>query len=345
LGVAAWFAGRAICNTPAPAAPVTPAAATAPQRTCPIERIRVGQRVVGENPELTNAERNWVEPDEATWRKLVLKAPKEDGSWADVEIIRPNTWLEEQNAKVGTTVEIHVPECGIHGNAKVLRIEPCPPIEPGDGQVVTATFHHQAATTVDVHVEGLDTPIGCTGNHPFWSEDRQAFVRADALQPGEHLRTFTDIAVVTHIAPRSDPAPVYNIEVQGEHVYHVAQTGVLVHNSGKLCDDVIPPLRKAYEDEVRALAKQVPYMRAKGYTSEQIAKRLCNQRRRIATKFKNRTEAALRGKIYDGNIKRYAGDKLGLTWKEAVKKYKGDYELIIQKAATPGPWPPKWLKL
>ncbi|MGD9128508.1 MAG: polymorphic toxin-type HINT domain-containing protein [Planctomycetia bacterium] len=118
----------------------------------------------------------------------------------------------------------------------MLRIEPCPPIEPGDGQVVTATFHHQAATTVDVHVEGLDTPIGCTGNHPFWSEDRQTFVRADALQPGEHLRTFTDIAVVTRIAPRSDPTPVYNIEVQGEHVYHVAENGVLVHNS-KPCNE------------------------------------------------------------------------------------------------------------
>jgi hypothetical protein len=88
-----------------------------------------------------------------------------------------------EEAEVGGTVEISVPECGIEGEAEVLAIGPCPPIPPGPGRVVTGVFRHESAEIVDVAVEGLDEPIGTTANHPFWSEDRQAFVRADALRP------------------------------------------------------------------------------------------------------------------------------------------------------------------
>ncbi|NJN37027.1 MAG: hypothetical protein HC794_08170 [Nitrospiraceae bacterium] len=36
-----------------------------------------------------------------------------------------------------------------------------------------------------LRLAGLDEPIGCTANHPIWSETKQEFVRADALRPGE----------------------------------------------------------------------------------------------------------------------------------------------------------------
>ena len=91
-------------------------------------------------------------------------------------------------------MDIAVPECGIDGRAEILAIEPCPPISSGPGHVVTGTFRHQSAAVVDVHVSGLAAPIGTTANHPFWSEDRQTFVRADALLPGERLRTLTGCA-------------------------------------------------------------------------------------------------------------------------------------------------------
>ena len=88
------------------------------------------------------------------------------------------SWLDEQKAKVGGTVEITVPECGIEGQAEILAIGPCPPIRSGRGHVVTGTFRHASANVVDLSIKGLESPVGATGNHPFWSEDREELVRA-----------------------------------------------------------------------------------------------------------------------------------------------------------------------
>ncbi len=68
-----------------------------------------------------------------------------------------------------------------------------------------------------------------TDNHPYWSVDRQEFGK---LKIGEHLRladgTTAELAGMTR-RPRDEP--VYNLEIHGEHVYHVGLRGVLVHNS------------------------------------------------------------------------------------------------------------------
>ena len=140
---------------------------------------------------------------------------------------------------VGCTIYISVPECGIDGHAQVLTVEDCPNLKPRPGpgyQLVTATFKHRGARVVDVHVAGLSAPIGSTPNHPFWSEDKQQFVRADTLQPGEHLRQADgSLTTVTAVIPRPGTHNVYNLEVHLDHVYHVASNGVLVHN-GSLLD-------------------------------------------------------------------------------------------------------------
>ena len=52
------------------------------------------------------------------------------------------------------------------------------------------------------------------------------------LSPGERVLLATgDTRRVIQTVPRPGPATVYNLEVHGQHVYHVASTGVLVHNS------------------------------------------------------------------------------------------------------------------
>ena len=202
--------------------------------TIPIEQIRVGLRVPGLNPELDSSQRVEPDPDPAIWRRLELRAPKTDGSWADVVLLRPLSWLQEQQAEVGGHVWISVPECSIDGHATVLAIGPCPPIPPGPGRVVTGTFRHASARVLDLQIDGLAEPIGATANHPFWSEDRQEFVRADGLEIGERLRTLHGAARLIDTVPRSGTEPVYNLEVQTEHVYHVTDAGVLVHN-GRVC--------------------------------------------------------------------------------------------------------------
>ncbi len=196
----------------------------------PIEQIQVGDRVLAESPTGEEETAFGSEIIPSDWRKLTLRAPKRDGTVAEVVLLRPLTWLKEQHSEVGGTVFISVPECGIDGNAQVLAIDSCPEIPSGAGRVVTGTFLHQARSTITLTIAGQTEPIECTGNHPFWSEDRQAFVRADSLQPNETLRTATGLTTVESWTSDLNPTPVYNIEVQGAHVYHVGTRGVVVHN-------------------------------------------------------------------------------------------------------------------
>jgi len=76
--------------------------------------------------------------------------------------------------------------------------------------------------------------IGVTGNHPIWSQDRHDYVAAMDLRVGERLKNLSgDTVWVQQKLPRPGPTPVYNLEVQDEHVYYVGANGVLAHNAGK----------------------------------------------------------------------------------------------------------------
>jgi hypothetical protein len=197
-----------------------------------IEDIHVGDRVAADGPVAADDDDELAaEVDTATWRRLELRAPKVDGSFAEVELLRPPSWLAREQARVGGTVQIDVPECGISGQAAVLAIRECPLVKVGKGRVVTGTFKHTATRVLDIYLEGQDRPLGVTPNHPCWSEDRQQFVRADELRVAERLRGQWGTPRVLRVVPRQSPEAVYNLEVQGSHVYHVTPAGVLVHNA------------------------------------------------------------------------------------------------------------------
>jgi RHS repeat-associated protein len=202
-------------------------------RSQPIESIRVGQRVRAHNPELADTDRRASEPDVANWRCLQLQVMSAEGIRFDIELLRPLAWLEAVGARVGGEIELDLPEMGLHDAAKVLAIRPCPESEGGPGFVVTGTFVHEAeGNLLNVFVEGLDRPIGCTQSHPFWSEDQQAFVFAADLHVGDRLRTGNGgVRRVYGISSREGREFVYNLEVDTEHVFYVSQLGVLVHNN------------------------------------------------------------------------------------------------------------------
>ena len=87
----------------------------------------------------------------------------------------------------------------------------------------------------DLKLESENKPIGVTDLHPFWSVDRNAWVPAIDLEIGETLKTLTGTSVVESRSKRQDRGTVYNIEVEGDHVYRVGESGVLVHNASASC--------------------------------------------------------------------------------------------------------------
>ena len=258
-----------------------------------IGETEVGDRVVGRDPQIDDAERaHWEEPDWDQWLKVSLVMRKGTGDELKVELLRPEDWLinrlrfvvdepassgplaptqpdleaDDDSAEellslcstpwrpyrqhiaamtieaalsgwelTGLVVDLDLHEIGATGEAIVTAIEPAPPVRPGGGRVVTGKFSHKSGDVIDlklVSAAGDYETLGVTSNHPFWSEDREDYVQAGELLGGERLLTYSgDTKRVVSKLPRPGPTPVFNLEVHGEHVYHVGVDGVLVHNS------------------------------------------------------------------------------------------------------------------
>ncbi|MFN7803178.1 MAG: polymorphic toxin-type HINT domain-containing protein, partial [Planctomycetaceae bacterium] len=264
----------------------------------PIGEIRTGERVLAANPQMNHAVVTASEIDPGTWRNIRLRMRKPHGGTLDIVLLRPLAWLAEQvdefdqlvaadshasvpphavrseqdhagfqlDSDVGHDIgwiHLALPELGAVGPAEVLAIEPCPPLASGPGRTVTGTFAHSAGDVLDLEIEGLDTPLGCTANHPFWSADRQDFVPAGSLTIGEHLRTESGtLRQVTRITPRrGPPVAVFNLEVDAEHVYYVSTAGVLVHNAypGGAPGSIGAKTWQEYETEVCRLYAQTSF--------------------------------------------------------------------------------------
>jgi hypothetical protein len=158
-----------------------PSASSAKYVTQTIRDLPTGTWVLADNPE-TDIESDFGEVVPNEWRRLLLRMTKDDGGTLDIDLLRPLWWMQEYEViRAGNIVELDLEELGAAGPAEVQSIEPCPPIKPRLSprhRLVTGKFIHSAANILDLYVEGLSDPIGVTPNHPFWSEDRQAFIAA-----------------------------------------------------------------------------------------------------------------------------------------------------------------------
>ena len=243
IAAGCFFGYRAISSEPVASQAsrqvrqVMPSAATTPKyHTSNIEDLRVGDWVLSGNPEVTDHERETFEEiDPGSWRKLELRMEKRDGGRLDLVLLRPVEWVNSVRAKAGGNVHLDLPELGAEGNARIVSIGPSPDIVPAPStacQLVTGTFAHSSGEILDIRVEGLEKPIGVTANHPFYSEDAKTFVPAGKLSPGELLRQANGRSSrVIQITKRTTPEPVFNLEVNGEHTYHISKTALLVHNN------------------------------------------------------------------------------------------------------------------
>ncbi|EDL57458.1 polymorphic toxin-type HINT domain-containing protein [Gimesia maris] len=202
-------------------------------QTTPIQQMRPGMRVLGRNPDRWDTQ-SVVEPDLESWRLVSVRMEQQQpGQFVLGQLLRPLSWIRQNDALPGAVIQLEIPEMHVAGDAEVLSIADCPPIRRGPGSVVTGTFQHVSDEVISVFVEGEPEPIGTTSQHPFWSRDRNAFVPAGELRIGEELKTALGTSTrVTSIEIRAGPETVYGLEVAGEHVYSVTGSGLLVHNSG-----------------------------------------------------------------------------------------------------------------
>ena len=221
-----------------------------------IQNIQLGERVVGKNPQENDGlDESILTEIPHVGYNLLFKKP--DGTHSSIELLRPKNWLETEKIilrEVSETtasdevlknairqkssdgkdcnieVYIDLPELGTVGWATLISIKENIEIKGGSGNVVTGRFRHVANNVIDLQVEGVEK-IGCTDNHPIWSVDREDFIEAGKLVEGERVLLYNgETRRVVQKLPRPGPQYVNNLEVFGEHVYHVTLDGLLVHN-------------------------------------------------------------------------------------------------------------------
>lgn len=70
-----------------------------------------------------------------------------------------------------------------------------------------------------------------TGFHKFYSETRGDWASTHELEVGEIIRGRTGPLEVARAWPHPGTHRVYNLTVEGEHVYYVGEQGLLAHNN------------------------------------------------------------------------------------------------------------------
>ncbi|MDR2453024.1 MAG: HINT domain-containing protein [Bifidobacteriaceae bacterium] len=101
-------------------------------------------------------------------------------------------------------------------------------------ETVTAVWSHQSETWALSLSDGQR--VETTANHPWYTANRDAWVRTDHLRAGDQLRTAAGAATtVKDVSPTGQTATVWNLTATGAHTYHVTttnpQAAILVHNA------------------------------------------------------------------------------------------------------------------
>ena len=220
-----------------------------------IDQIHVGQRVltqVAEGPSeggpFAASDPNSTTVDPATWKELTFTMPDPanvNDSYT-IQLLEPISWITSEKATIGGDVDLDLPELQIKGPAEVESIDACPTIEDGPGRVVLGTFEHVTNDLMDVRLRGESAPLQVTAGHKLWSLDRDGWVEAGDLKPGEQLAGAHGSVTVESVTPDSQSTAVYNLDVDEDHQYLVTEKGVLAHNADP-CGDTgatvnVPPL-------------------------------------------------------------------------------------------------------
>ena len=193
---------------------------------------------VSDPSEWTAIDREDITP--YTWQWVDLQQVHANGDTTQISLRRPTWWLKEIHAhQVGDVVMLDLPDMGIHGPAVVTNIRPNQldtrvwHANKKDGYTtspITGKFVHHSHDVYKLFFGDTGKPVGVTGNHRFWSVDRNTWVMAAALNIGEKVKTTQGWQVLNQRTKQDHPETVYNLEIYRVHNYMVSESTLLVHN-------------------------------------------------------------------------------------------------------------------
>ena len=221
--------------------PVHVPAATGQSRTVPIERLKVGDRVIGQNPLIDRDDPALIEPDWTDYVAVTATVGISDyapdalkaGGRLKVTMLRERSWLSDNDITEGTHAYLDIPVADSLGEALVLSIDAVD-IRPGPGRVVMSTFEHQSGNLLKATAAG--ETIRTTPDHPWWDQDAGHFHRIDRFEVGTTLCGLSGPAPLQSLREIGGPHRVHNVTVHGENVYRVGEAGLLVHNANSYGD-------------------------------------------------------------------------------------------------------------
>jgi len=150
---------------------------------------------------------------QSEWARVSFLIVRNDLSVVEAEFIRPRAWIGSLGLVKGARIDLAVPELEIDGLAEVTAVRDCPPIAEGEGRVVTGKFVTRDVANVVRITLATGTEIRATDVHPVWSVDREDWVPAGKLEPGEHVDTLAGPVAVASVERLDRHPAVYNLEV------------------------------------------------------------------------------------------------------------------------------------
>ena len=202
-----------------------------------IKDVSLGSRVRTKNPNRQETQHDLANEGFKNWKKVSLEVQHANGSTVDVEILRSPDWIEQNGLKAGNWFSFDITEIDIKGSGFVKIIEDAPDVDPGEGSVVIGRFvTREVGNRVEVTLENHSCIVG-TANHPVWCVEAEDWIGLGEFELGQHMRSRNGTVKVVGIKNLKKLAPVYNLEVAGEHVYEITGIGVLVHNANWDCGE------------------------------------------------------------------------------------------------------------
>ncbi len=73
----------------------------------------------------------------------------------------------------------------------------------------------------------------------FWSPMERDWRGLGEFEPGQFVQGRSGLVGIASTEKLSDRQRLYNVEIDGEHVYEVTALGILVHNNDPLCEELL----------------------------------------------------------------------------------------------------------